>query len=129
MRPPPCQDPLLGSLQPTQSNPCFDDRIKIETLGLLISGLSLDDLRRGIPVILEEAASLHLPPPLFEEVGLRFRVTLPLGWGRVAGQGQTRRAGASDPRSELCLRGTRPHDPPAPGPRRDRLYPAGYSKQ
>ena len=88
---------------------------------MLIPGLSLDDLPRvisrvfrelglieqlgsGNPVILEEAASQHLPPPLFEEVGLRFRVTLPLDQasspaqgrvkgrvsGRVAGGGRTR---------------------------------------
>ena len=67
----------------------FDDRIEIENPGVLIPGLSLDDLPRGIsrlrnrvisrvfrelglieqwgsgiPVILEEAASQHLPPPL-----------------------------------------------------------------
>jgi ATP-dependent DNA helicase RecG len=119
MRPPPYQDPLLGSLQPTQSNPCFDDRIEIGTLGVLIPGLSLDDLRRGIsrlrnrvisrvfrelglieqwgsgvPVILEEAASQQLPPPLFEELGLRFRVTLPLATFLDQGQGQSRLRGA-----------------------------------
>ena len=32
----------------------------------------------GIQVILEQAASQHLPPLLFEEVGPRFRDTLPL---------------------------------------------------
>jgi predicted HTH transcriptional regulator len=94
---------LLSCSQPTQCKPYFDDRIEIENPGVLIPGLSLDDLPRGIsrlrnrvisrvfrelglieqwgsgiPVILEEAASQHLPPPLFEEVGLRFRVTLPL---------------------------------------------------
>jgi ATP-dependent DNA helicase RecG len=53
----------------------------------------------GIPVILEEAASQHLPPPLFEEVGLRFRVTLPLAQpssppqGQSQGQSRWRRAG------------------------------------
>lgn len=123
MRPPPCQDPLLSSLQPTQSNPHFDDRIEIENSGVLIPGLSLDDLPRGIsrlrnrvisrvfcelglieqwgsqwgsgiPVILEEVASLHLPPPLFEEVGLRFRVTLPLSDSLAPAQGQSRLRGA-----------------------------------
>lgn len=94
MRPPPCQDPLLGSLQPTQSNPCFDDRIEIENLGVLIPGLSLDDLPSGIPVILEEAANLNLPPPLFEELGLRFRVTLPLAESLAPAQGQSQPRGA-----------------------------------
>jgi ATP-dependent DNA helicase RecG len=97
----------------------FDDRIEIENPGVLIPGLSLDDLPRGIsrlrnrvisrvfrelglieqwgsgiPVILEEAASQHLPPPLFEEVGLRFRVTLPLAQASSPAQGQSRPRGA-----------------------------------
>ena len=97
----------------------FDDRIEIENPGVLIPGLSLDDLPRGIsrlrnrvisrvfrelglieqwgsgiPVILEEAASQHLPPPLFEEVGLRFRVTLPLDQASSPAQGQSRPRGA-----------------------------------
>lgn len=102
MSPPPCRDPLLRCLQLTQRKPFFDDRFEIENPGVLIPGLSLDDLPRGIsrmrnlvisrvfrelglieqwgsriPVILEKAARLHRPPPLFEDVGLRFRVTLP----------------------------------------------------
>ncbi len=48
----------------------------------------------GIQVILEEGASQHLPPPLFEEVGLRFRVTLPLATQTPLGQGQSRLRGA-----------------------------------
>ncbi|MCP9891412.1 putative DNA binding domain-containing protein [Cyanobium sp. Aljojuca 7D2] len=97
----------------------FDDRIEIESPGVLIPGLSIEDLPRGIsrlrnrvisrvfrelglieqwgsgvPVILEEAASSHLPPPLFEEVGLRFRVTLPLASQPPAEQGQSRLGGA-----------------------------------
>lgn len=97
----------------------FDDRIEIENPGVLIPGLSIEDLPRGIsrlrnrvisrvfrelglieqwgsgvPVILEEAASSHLPPPLFEEVGLRFRVTLPLASQPPAEQGQSRLRGA-----------------------------------
>jgi ATP-dependent DNA helicase RecG len=97
----------------------FDDRIEIENPGVLIPGLSLDDLPRGIsrlrnrvisrvfrelglieqwgsgiPVILEETASQHLPPPLFEEVGLRFRVTLPLAQASPPAQGQSRPRGA-----------------------------------
>jgi ATP-dependent DNA helicase RecG len=97
----------------------FDDRIEIENPGVLIPGLSIEDLPRGIsrlrnrvisrvfrelglieqwgsgvPVILEEAASQQLPPPVFEEVGLRFRVTLPLATQSPAGQGQSRIRGA-----------------------------------
>ena len=99
-----CRNSLLSCSQPTQSKPSFDDRIEIENPGVLIPGMSFADLPRGIsrlrnrvisrvlfrelglieqwgsgtPVILEEAASQHLPLPLFEELGLRFRVTLPL---------------------------------------------------
>jgi ATP-dependent DNA helicase RecG len=97
----------------------FDDRIEIENPGVLIPGLSLDDLPRGIsrlrnrvisrvfrelglieqwgsgiPVILDEAASQQLPPPLFEEVGLRFRVTLPLADSLAPAQGQSQPRGA-----------------------------------
>lgn len=104
----------MSCSQPTQSKPYFDDRIEIESTGVLIPGLSIEDLPRwisrlrnrfisrvfrelglieqwgsGISVILEEAASSHLPPPLFEEVGLRFRVTLPLASQTPAGQGQS----------------------------------------
>jgi ATP-dependent DNA helicase RecG len=114
-----CRDSLLSCSQPTQSKPYFDDRIEIENPGVLIPGLSLDDLPRGIsrlrnrvisrvfrelglieqwgsgiPVILEEAASHHMPPPLFEEVGLRFRVTLPLAQPSAPAQGQSRPRGA-----------------------------------
>ena len=114
-----CRDSLLSCSQPTQSKPYFDDRIEIESTGVLIPGLSIEDLPRwisrlrnrfisrvfrelglieqwgsGISVILEEAASSHLPPPLFEEVGLRFRVTLPLASQTLAGQGQSRLRGA-----------------------------------
>ena len=114
-----CRDSLLSCSQPTQSKLYFDDRIEIENPGVLIPGLSLDDLPRGIsrlrnrvisrvfrelglieqwgsgiPVILEEAASQHLPPPLFEEVGLRFRVTLPLATQTPLGQGQSHLRGA-----------------------------------
>jgi len=114
-----CRDSLLSCSQPTQSKPYFDDRIEIENPGVLIPGLSIEDLPRGIsrlrnrvisrvfrelglieqwgsgiPVILEEAASHHLPPPLFEEVGLRFRVTLPLATQTPLGQGQSPLRGA-----------------------------------
>ncbi len=102
-----CRDFLLSCSQPTQSKPYFDDRIEIENQGVLIPGLSLDDLPRGIsrlrnrvisrvfrelglieqwgsgiPVILEEAASL------------RFRVTLPLAQASPPAQGQSRPRGA-----------------------------------
>lgn len=119
----------MGSLQPTQSIPHFEDRIEIENPGVLIPGLSLDDLPRGIsrlrnrvisrvfrelglieqwgsgiPVILEEAASQQLPPPLFEEVGLRFRVTLPLSEPSSPPQGQSRLKGAES-RAESSVEG------------------------
>lgn len=93
----------------------FGDRIEIENPGVLIPGLSIEDLPRaisrlhnrvisrvfrqlglieqwgsGVPVILKEAESSHLPPPLFEEVGLRFRVTLRLASQPPAEQGQSR---------------------------------------
>lgn len=122
-----CRDSLLSCSQPSQRKSYFDDRIEIENPGVLIPGLSLDDLPRGIsrlrnrvisrvfrelglieqwgsgiPVILDEAASQHLPPPLFEEVGLRFRVTLPLAVAErfreavpcAPAQGQSRPRGA-----------------------------------
>lgn len=110
---------LLSCSKLTQREPYFDDRIAIENPGVLISGLSLDDLPRGIsrlrnrvisrvfrelglieqwgssvPVILEEAASQQLPPPLFEEVGLRFRLMLPLAEPNLLAQGQSRLRGA-----------------------------------
>ena len=110
---------MLRCSQLTQSKPYFDDRIEIENPGVLIPGLSLDDLPRGIsrlrnrvigrvfrelglieqwgsgiPVILQEAASQQLPPPLFEEVGLRFRVTLPLAESLAPAQGQSQPRGA-----------------------------------
>jgi ATP-dependent DNA helicase RecG len=122
-----CRDSLLSCSQPTQSKPYFDDRIEIENPGVLIPGLSLDDLPRGIsrlrnrvisrvfrelglieqwgsgiPVILEEAASQHLPPPLFEEVGLRFRVTLPLAQASSPAQGQSRPRGAESRAESLA---------------------------
>jgi ATP-dependent DNA helicase RecG len=115
----PCRNSPLSCSQPTQCKPNFDDRIEIENPVVLSPGLSLDDLPRGIsrlrnraisrvfrelglieqwgsgiPVILEEAASQQLPPPLFEEVGLRFRVTLPLAEAIPPAQGQSRLSGA-----------------------------------
>lgn len=83
----------MSRSQPTQSKPYFDDRIIIENPGVLIPGL-IEQWGSGIPVILEEAASQHLPPPLFEEVGLRFRVALPLAQASSPAQGQSRPRGA-----------------------------------
>ena len=83
----------MSCSQPTQSKPYFDDRIKIENPGVLIPGL-IEQWGSGIPVILEEAASQHLPPPLFEEVGLRLRLTLPLAQPSAPAQGQSRPRGA-----------------------------------
>jgi hypothetical protein len=96
-----CRDSLLSCSQPTQSKPYFDDRIKIENPGVLIPGL-IEQWGSGIPVILEEAASQHLPPPLFEEVGLRFRVALPLAQASSPAQGQSRPRGAES-RAESLL--------------------------
>jgi ATP-dependent DNA helicase RecG len=114
-----CRNSPLSCSQPTQCKSNFDDRIEIENPGVLIPGLSIEDLPRGIsrlrnrvisrvfrelglieqwgsgiPLILEEAASQQLPPPLLEEVGLRFRVTLPLATQSPAEQGQSRIRGA-----------------------------------
>jgi predicted HTH transcriptional regulator len=83
-----CRDLLLSCSQPTQSKSYFDDRIEIENPGDLIPGL-IEQWGSGIPVILDEAASQHLPPPLIEEVGLRFRVTLPLDQASSPAQGQS----------------------------------------
>ena len=88
-----CRDSSLICSQPTQCKPYFVDRIEVENPGVLISGL-IEQWGSGIPVILEEAASQHLPPPLFEEVGLRFRVTLPLAQPSAPAQGQSRPRGA-----------------------------------
>ena len=122
-----CRNSPLSCSQPTQCKPNFDDRIEIENPGVLFPGLSLDDLPRGIsrlrnraisrvfrelglieqwgsgiPLILEEAASQHLPPPLFEEVDLRFRVSLPLATKSPAEQGQSRIRGAGSRAESLA---------------------------
>lgn len=79
----------------------FDDRLEVENPGLLPFGLTIDDLERGISKLRNRVigrtfhalglveqwgsgiqrmrASCHdlgLAPPLLEEVGIRFRVTL-----------------------------------------------------
>lgn len=81
----------------------FDDRLEIENPGLLLFGLTLDDLNRGVSKLrnrvigrvfhelglIEQWGSgiqrmrtacleAGLPPPSIEEVGTRFRVTLHL---------------------------------------------------
>lgn len=58
-------------------------------------------------MILEEAANQHLPPPLFEEVGLRFRVTLPLAQASSPAQGQSRPRGAESGAESLAEGGLR----------------------
>ena len=96
-----CRNSLLSCSQPTQWKPYFDDRIENENPGVLIPSL-IEQWGSGIPVILEEAASQHLPPPLFEEVGLRFRVTLPLAQASSPAQGQSRLRGAESGAESLA---------------------------
>ena len=79
----------------------FDDRLEIENPGLLLFGLTVDDIQQGISKLrnrvigrvfnalglVEQWGSgiqrmksacreSGLPPPLFEEFGIRFRVTV-----------------------------------------------------
>lgn len=81
----------------------FDDRIEIENPGVLLMGLTIDDIRHGVSRLRNrvlgrifkelgfieqwgsgiqrtetECAAAGLPPPEFEERGFRFRVTLRL---------------------------------------------------
>lgn len=122
-----CRNSPLSCSHPTQCKPNFDDQTEIENPGVLSPGLSIEDLPRGIsrlrnrvisrvfrelglieqwgsgvPVILEEAASQQLPPPVFEEVGLRFRVTLPLPSPSPAAQGQSLTRGAESGAESLA---------------------------
>jgi len=80
----------------------FDDRLEVENPGLLPFGLSVDDLPRGVsklrnrviarvfrelglvehwgsgvPRVIAACRDAGLPTPLWEEIGLRFRATLP----------------------------------------------------
>ncbi len=102
-----CRDSLLSCSQPTQSKPYFDDRIEIENPGVLIAGLSLDDLPRGISRLLNrvinrvfselgliEQWGSGIPVILEEAASLRFRVTLPLAQASPPAQGQSRPRGA-----------------------------------
>ena len=82
----------------------FDDRIEIENPGILLSGLTVDDILAGVSrlrnrvigrvfrelglieqwgsgmrLIMEEAKRLGLQQPRIEELGLRFRLTIYLG--------------------------------------------------
>ncbi|TVQ29328.1 MAG: AAA family ATPase, partial [Spirochaetaceae bacterium] len=84
----------------------FDDRIEIENPGILLSGLTVDDILAGVSrlrnrvigrvfrelglieqwgsgmrLIMDQARQLGLPPPKIEELGLRFRLTVYLGAG------------------------------------------------
>jgi len=81
----------------------FDDRIEIENPGILLPGMTIEDMRRGvskirnhviarifrelnlieqwgsgIPRILSEAEALGLPDLQMEEIGMRVRVTVRL---------------------------------------------------
>ena len=93
----------------------FDDRVEIENPGLLAPGLTLEDLRRGVSklrnrvigrVFQELGLAEHwgsgiqrmsaacsdagLPPPLLEEIGTRFRVTLGTKRGNTRGNARGR---------------------------------------
>ena len=81
----------------------FDDRIEVENPGILLPGLTLDDIRQGlskirnhviarvfrelnlieqwgsgIPRMFREAEELGLPELQIAEIGMRMRVTVPL---------------------------------------------------
>lgn len=85
----------------------YDDRLEVENPGLLPFGLTIDDLPRGVsklrnrvigrvfrevrlvehwgsgvPRVLAACRDGGLPAPVWEEVGLRLRVTLPLATDR-----------------------------------------------
>ncbi|CAG1019349.1 hypothetical protein BURC_04225 [Burkholderiaceae bacterium] len=86
----------------------FDDRVEIENPGLLPPGLTVEDLRRGVSKlrnrvmgrVFQELGLIEqwgsgiqrmsaacreagLPPPVLEEIGTRFRVTLHTTRGQV----------------------------------------------
>ena len=79
----------------------LDDRIEIESLGILLSGLTIEEMKQGtsrirnhviarvfrelhlieqwgtgVRRIFEEAKELGLPEPMIEEVGMRLRLTI-----------------------------------------------------
>lgn len=82
----------------------FDDRIEVENPGILLPGMTIEDLRQGVskirnpviartfmelslveqwgsgvPRVFEESEKLGLPTPKIEEIGMRVRVTIYLG--------------------------------------------------
>jgi ATP-dependent DNA helicase RecG len=82
----------------------LDDRIEVENPGILLPGLTLDDVKQGfskirntviarvfreldlieqwgtgVPRIFAEANLLGLPEPRIEEIGMRVRFSIPLG--------------------------------------------------
>lgn len=92
----------------------FDDRIEVENPGVLLPGLTIDDIRQGvsklrnrvitrvlrelnlieqwgsgIPRIFKEARELKLPEPNIEEIGTRFRFTVYLPENHRSGPIQT----------------------------------------
>lgn len=89
----------------------FDDRVEIESPGLLLPGLTVEDLRRGVSKlrnrvigrVFQELGLIEqwgsgiqrmsaacrdagLPAPLLEEIGTRFRVTLYSARGQTTGR-------------------------------------------
>ncbi len=108
----------------------MDDRIEIESPGILLPGLTVEDLRQGVsrirnPVIARvfrelnlieqwgtgirriftEAANLGLPSPTIEEVGLRLRLTIHLAApiplpGTIPTRSVSKSSSGSESRSE-----------------------------
>ena len=81
----------------------FDDRIEVENPGLLMSGMTIDNIREGVSMLrnrvigrvfkeldlieqwgsgfqrmVDSCQAIHLPEPVFEELGYHFRVIFSL---------------------------------------------------
>jgi len=79
----------------------YDDRVEIENPGILLPGMTVEDVRQGVskirnrviarvfrevglieqwgsgfPRILDEAEKQHLPEPVIEEIGMKVRFTM-----------------------------------------------------
>ncbi len=116
----------------------YDDRIEIENPGILLPGLTLEDVRQGVSKLrnrvigrvfrevglieqwgsgvrrmFDEAESLGLPEPKIEEVGMRLRFTVYLVES-VPGARKTAQGGAQDT-AEVTHQAT-PQAPPHAAP-------------